>query len=85
MNSYQQQWLKVLKSANLPGWKIEARDNDIYVEMPHVTDLKVIPDNLPTTLAAIALDIETAKERLKFIFHNGYENFEYILNRAPTT
>ena len=80
MNIYQQKWLDILRSANLPGWEIKAMDNDIYVEMPHVTDLKLIRDILPETLAALSLDIDTPKSRLKFHFHNGYENFEYILN-----
>lgn len=82
MNAYQQKWIELLKNANLAGWKIEAPGEDIYIEMPQVTDLKVIRDNLPATLAAMALDIDVPKERLKFIFHNGHENFEYILNPA---
>jgi hypothetical protein len=80
MNVYQQKWIEVLKNANIPGWKIEALQGDIYIEMPNVTDLKLIRDNLPETLGAISLDIVEPKERLKFIFHNGHENFEYILN-----
>lgn len=51
-----------------------------YIEMPSVTDLKVIRDNLPETLGAMSLDISLPKSRVKFIFHNGYENFDYILN-----
>ena len=82
MNIYQQKWIEVLQNAQIPGWKIEALDNDIYIEMPQVTDLKLIRDNLPATLGAISLDITEPKERLKFIFHNGHENFEYILNPA---
>ncbi|HEK21731.1 MULTISPECIES: hypothetical protein [unclassified Mucilaginibacter] len=80
MNAYQQKWLTVLKNAGLKDWKIEARGNDIEIEMPHVTDLKLIKDNLPATLAGISLDINLPHERLKFIVHNGYENFEYVLN-----
>jgi hypothetical protein len=80
MNSYQQKWIEVLKNANLNGWKIEARQEDIFIEMPRITDLKLIRDNLPATLGAMALDIDLPKQRVKFIFHNGYENFEYILN-----
>jgi len=80
MNPYQQKWIEVLKSAHIPNWKIEAQDDNIYIEMPHITDLKLIRDNLPSTLAAMSLDIGVPKERLKFIFHNGYENFEYLLN-----
>ena len=80
MNLYQQKWIEVLTNAHIPGWKIEALDNDIYIEMPNVTDLKLIRDNLPSTLAAMSLDIDEPKERVKFIFHNGYENFEYLLN-----
>ncbi|MDB5006969.1 MAG: hypothetical protein JWQ84_3087 [Mucilaginibacter sp.] len=80
MNAYQQKWLENLKNANLPNWKIEALENDIYIEMPQVTDLKLIRDNLPEVIATMSLDITVAKERLKFIFHNGHENFEYILN-----
>lgn len=80
MNAYQQKWIDVLQGANLKGWTIEARDEDIAIEMPHVTDLKLIRDNLPATIAAISLDINLPKERLKFIFHNGHENFEYVIN-----
>jgi hypothetical protein len=80
MNVYQQKWIDILRKANIPGWKIEAQEDNIFVEMPHVTDLKLIRDNLPETLGTMALDIDETKERLKFIFHNGYENFEYVLN-----
>jgi hypothetical protein len=80
MNAYQQKWINILQSANLPGWDIKEVNDGIYVEMPHVTDLKLIRDILPETLAALSLDIETPKNRLKFHFHNGYENFDYILN-----
>ncbi|QEC75427.1 hypothetical protein [Mucilaginibacter ginsenosidivorax] len=80
MNVYQQKWLTVLHHASLPGWKIEARGDDIFIEMPHVTDLKLIRDNLPETLALMSLDITGPKERLKFIIHNGYEQFDYLLN-----
>jgi hypothetical protein len=80
MNAYQQKWIDVLAAANIPGWKIEPIGEDVHIEMPHVTDLKLIRDNLPETLAAISLDISVPKERLKFLFHNGYENFEYVLN-----
>lgn len=80
MNAYQQKWLEIMQNANLSGWKVKAMDNDIYIDMPSVTDLKLIRDNLPLTLGAMALDINLPKSRLKFIFHNGYENFEYVLN-----
>ena len=80
MNTYQQKWLEVLQHAQVPGWKITAFNNDIQIEMPSVTDLKLIRDNLPMTLASISLDIEQPKARLKFLVHNGHENFEYILN-----
>ncbi|AMR30376.1 hypothetical protein A0256_02555 [Mucilaginibacter sp. PAMC 26640] len=80
MNTYQQKWIDVLNAANLKDWQIEPSGDDINITMPNVTDLKLIRDNLPQTLAAISLDIEVPKERLKFHFHNGHENFEYILN-----
>jgi hypothetical protein len=80
MNAYQQKWIDTLRNAHIPGWKIEAQQDDIFVEMPHVTDLKLIRDNLPATLGAMSLDIDVRKERVKFIFHNGHENFEYLLN-----
>lgn len=80
MNMYQQKWLELMHNANLHGWQVTALDDDIYIEMPSVTDLKVIRDNLPETLGAMSLDISLPKSRVKFIFHNGYENFDYILN-----
>ncbi|MDB5003094.1 MAG: hypothetical protein JWQ34_1319 [Mucilaginibacter sp.] len=80
MNLYQQKWLDILQHANLPGWEIKALDDGIYIEMPHVTDLKLIRDNLPETLGTMSLDIKVPRSRLKFHFHNGYEDFEYILN-----
>lgn len=80
MNNYQQKWIEVLHNANLSGWKIKPLGEAIYVEMPDISDLKLIRDNVPETLALISLDIHEPKERLKFIFHNGHEQFEYILN-----
>ncbi|MBD1392695.1 hypothetical protein [Mucilaginibacter glaciei] len=80
MNAYQQKWVNVLTAANIKDWQIAPRGNDIAIEMPNVTDLKLIRDNLPQTLAAISLDINLPHERVKFLFHNGYEKFEYILN-----
>jgi hypothetical protein len=80
MNNYQQKWIEVLRNAHITGWNIKPRNEDIYVEMPGVTDLKVIRDNLPETLGLISLDINEPKERLKFIFQNGHEQFEYIVN-----
>jgi len=80
MNAYQQKWIDVLKAANLKDWKIEPLDNDILVEMPHVTDLKLIRDRVPEVLAAFSLDNNEPKERLKFIFKNDFERFEYVLN-----
>jgi hypothetical protein len=84
MNAYQQKWLDVLQGAGLKDWKIEPRGEDITIDMPNVTDLKLIRDNLPATLGAISLDINLPHERIKFIFHNGYENFEYVLNPNET-
>ncbi len=80
MNTYQQKWIEVLEHAHIPGWRVEPLGEDIYVEMPGVADLKLIRDNLPETLGLISLDIREPKERLKFIFHNGHEQFEYIIN-----
>ena len=80
MSAYQQKWIELLQKANLKGWTVKAVDDDIYVDMPSITDLKLIRDNLPQTLGLMSLDITVPKSRLKFIFHNGYENFEYILN-----
>ena len=80
MNLYQQKWIELLTNAHLQGWKITPQGDDIFIEMPNVTDIKLIRDNIPSTLAAMSLDIEEAKQRLKFIFHNGHEQFEYLLN-----
>jgi hypothetical protein len=80
MNAYQQKWIDILRAANLKDWEINALDNDILIEMPNITDLKLIRDNLPGVLAAASLDNNEPQERLKFIFRNGHENFEYILN-----
>lgn len=80
MNPYQLKWLEVLQHANLQGWTLKAVGNDIYIEMPSITDLKLIRDSIPSTLAAISLDITVPKSRIRFIFHNGHETFDYILN-----
>ena len=80
MNAYQQKWLDLLQKANLKGWTVKAVEDDIYIDMPQVTDLKLIRDNIPATLGAMALDITEPKTRVKFIFHNGFETFDYILN-----
>ncbi|MEO6150703.1 MAG: hypothetical protein ABIN95_06605 [Mucilaginibacter sp.] len=31
-----------IRRANLQGWKIEDTDEGIYIDMPNVTDLKLI-------------------------------------------
>ena len=80
MNAYQQKWIEVLKAANLRDWRIEPVENDIEVIMPGVKDLKLIRDNLPEVIAAFSLDNNEPQERLKFIFRNDAERFEYILN-----
>ena len=80
MNAYQQKWIELLKAASLHDWKIEPVDEDILVEMPNLTDLKLVRDNLPEVIGTLSLDVDVPKERLQFIFRNGYENFEYILN-----
>ena len=80
MNAYQQKWIEVLKSAGLHDWKIEPLGDGISVEMPHIADLKLVRDNLPEVIGPLSLDIDEPKERLLFLFRNGYENFEYILN-----
>lgn len=80
MNTYQQKWIEVLKAANLKHWEITPQGDDILITMPNVTDLKLIRDNLPEVIASLSLDIDEHKERLKFIFHNNHENFEYTLN-----
>ena len=80
MNPYQQKWIEMLKAANLRDWKIEPLGENILVEMPDVTDLKLIRDNLPMVIGSLSLDIHEPKERLQFVFRNGRENFEYVLN-----
>lgn len=80
MNLYQQKWIDLLNRAHLQGWKISPQGDDIFIEMPHITDIKLIRDNIPSTLAAMSLDIHETKHRLKFIFHNGFEQFDYLLN-----
>jgi len=80
MNLYQQKWIDLLTQAHLQGWKITPLGDDIFIEMPNVTDIKLIRDNIPSTLAAMSLDIHEEKRRVKFTFHNGFEQFDYVLN-----
>lgn len=82
MGEYKQKWLQILKRANLQGWEIIDTEEGILIDMPNVTDLKLIRDNIPNTIAGLTLDITIPKEELKFTFHNGYETFEYVLNPA---
>jgi hypothetical protein len=82
MGEYKQKWLQILRRANLQGWEIIDTEEGIYIDMPNVTDLKLIRDNIPSTIAGLTLDITVPKEELKFIFHNRYETFEYVLNPA---
>lgn len=80
MGIYKQKWMEILQRANLQGWTVEETDDAIHINMPNVTDLKLIRDNIPGTIAGLTLDIDEPKERLKFVFHNGYETFDYIIN-----
>jgi len=74
MNYYQQKWIDMLNNAHLQGWKINPQGDDIFIEMPDITDLKLIRDNIPSTLAAMSLDITEPKERLKFISITAMSN-----------
>lgn len=80
MNAYQEKLIELFRNANVAGWKIEPQGEDIYIEMPNVTDIKLIRDNVPAIIAAMSLDVDAPKERVKLIFHNGFEQFEYLLN-----
>jgi hypothetical protein len=80
MNAYQQKWIEILSHANLKGWEITPVGDDILVVMPHITDLKVIRDNLPVIIAQLALDIEEPKQPLRLIIKNGYEEFDYVIH-----
>jgi hypothetical protein len=80
MNAYQQKWIDILSNANLKDWEITPVGDDISLVMPHVTDLKVIRDNLPQIIGQLSLDIDEPKQRLKFIIKNGYEEFDYVIN-----
>lgn len=80
MNAYQEKWTAMFQQAQIPGWKIKAQGENIEIFVPKDIDLKVVRDNFPETVAAMALDIQLPKERLKFILHNGQTNTEYILN-----
>lgn len=84
MNTYQQKWIDILSNAGLQGWEITPVGDDIMMVMPHVTDLKVIRDNLPTIIGQLSLDIEEPKKRLRFIIKNGYEEFDYVINPNHT-
>ncbi|PTQ92922.1 hypothetical protein C8P68_11053 [Mucilaginibacter yixingensis] len=48
--------------------------------MPHVTDLKVVRDNLPEIIAQLSLDIDIPHEPLRLIIKNGYEEFDYVIS-----
>ncbi|MBE9666539.1 hypothetical protein [Mucilaginibacter boryungensis] len=80
MNPYQQKWLDILHKANLKDWEITPLGDDIHITMPHVTDLKVIRDNLPTIIAQLSLDMDEPKQPLKLFIKNGYEEFEYTIH-----
>ena len=80
MTAYQEKWIEMFKAAHIPEWRVQARQNDVEIFVPADTDLKVLRDNFPETVAAMALDITLPKERVKFIIHNGKEETDYILN-----
>jgi len=80
MNAYQQKWIEILHNASLNGWEIEPVGNDIIITMPHVTDLKVVRDNLPEIIARLSLDINIPHEPLRLIIKNGYEEFDYVIS-----
>ena len=80
MNAYQEKWIEILNKADLKGWEIEPLGEDIHITMPHVTDLKLIRDNLPQIIAQLSLDIDIPHEPLKLIFKNGYEEFDYVIH-----
>lgn len=81
MNTYQQKWIDILHSAPLNGWKVEPVGDDIMITLPHITDLKVVRDNLPEIIAQLSLDIDMPHQPLQLIIKNGYEKFEYVISK----
>jgi len=80
MNAYQQKWIEVLQHANVPGWEINAQEDDILIHVPDNHSIKELANNLEIVLAEISLDITLPKERLKFIIRNFREEVDYVLN-----
>lgn len=80
MNAYQEKWIELFQGAQIPNWQVKANGEDVEIRVPENTDLKVLRDNLPETVAAMSLDITIPKQRVRFVLHNGRNNTEYILN-----
>ncbi|RYE11835.1 MAG: hypothetical protein EOP44_00300 [Sphingobacteriaceae bacterium] len=80
MNAYQEKWIEMFRGANIPDWQIKSRGEDVEIKVPEHTDLKVLRDNFPETVAAMSLDITIPKQRVRFVLHNGKTDTEYILN-----
>ncbi|QQL48290.1 hypothetical protein [Mucilaginibacter ginkgonis] len=84
MKAYQQKWIDVLSQTNIPGWKFEALDNDVVIDVPTGRSIKEIADNLETVIAELSLDINLPKERMRFVITNGREELDYVLNPEET-
>lgn len=80
MNAYQEKWIELFQGANIPNWQIKAKGEEVEIKVPEHTDLKVLRDNFPETVAAMSLDITIPKQRVRFVLHNGRHDTEYILN-----
>lgn len=84
MNAYQQKWIDILQAANVPGWKINARDEQIEIQVPDNRSIRELANNLETVVAELSLDIDLPKERLKFVVKNSREEVDYVLNPNDT-
>lgn len=80
MNAYQEKWIEMFQGAQIPNWQVKAKGEDVEIKVPINVDLKILRDDFPEAVAAMSLDINIPKQRVRFVLHNGKADTEYILN-----
>lgn len=77
---YRSNWVQVLKNRQFPDWDIDVHGQAIVIKVSPEKDLKEIERQFPDTFSELSPEVKESKEWLKFIFYNGTNWFQYVVN-----
>ena len=77
---YRSSWVQVLKKQQFADWEIDVHGQAIVIKVSPEKDLKEIESQFAQTFSALSGEVKEQKEWLKFIFYNGTNWFQYVVN-----